>query len=91
MCVFLFECLLASTTGAVIIRAANIFPLSFLVNEYRGEAKISAKNQFIMWFSGLRGAIAFALSLNFPGSNETTRRVVISTTLVCSHCTTTPK
>mmetsp|Transcript_11750 Transcript_11750/g.35822 ORF Transcript_11750/g.35822 Transcript_11750/m.35822 type:complete len:583 (+) Transcript_11750:234-1982(+) len=65
----------------VLSRAANIFPLSLLVNRYRGEAKISAKSQFIMWFSGLRGAIAFALSLNFPGGNELTRRVVISTTL----------
>ncbi|KAJ8905939.1 hypothetical protein NDN08_002440 [Rhodosorus marinus] len=62
-------------------RAANIFPLSRVVNKYRGNAKIDAKNQFIMWFSGLRGAIAFALSLNFPGGNEVTRRVVISTTL----------
>eukprot|EP00188_Purpureofilum_apyrenoidigerum_P002743 Plantae.Rhodophyta-Purpureofilum_apyrenoidigerum.ctg28036.p1 GENE.Plantae.Rhodophyta-Purpureofilum_apyrenoidigerum.ctg28036~~Plantae.Rhodophyta-Purpureofilum_apyrenoidigerum.ctg28036.p1 ORF type:complete len:583 (-),score=97.74 Plantae.Rhodophyta-Purpureofilum_apyrenoidigerum.ctg28036:63-1811(-) len=62
-------------------RAANIFPLSLLVNRYRGDAKIAAKSQFIMWFSGLRGAIAFALSLNFPGGNELTRRVVISTTL----------
>lgn len=63
-------------------RLANIFPLAAVINMYRNEDRISGKTQFIMWFSGLRGAIAFALSLNFPGGNELTRRVVISTTLV---------
>lgn len=63
-------------------RFANIFPLSRLVNRWRQE-KISTKNQLIMWFSGLRGAVAFALSLNFPSINgsDDTRRAVISTTL----------
>eukprot|EP00871_Galdieria_phlegrea_P005412 jgi/Galph1/5872/GphlegSOOS_G4524.1 len=63
-------------------RAFNIFPLSWLLNRYRMD-KISLKNQFIMWFSGLRGAIAFALSLNFPdeeGSSDV-RKAIISTTL----------
>jgi len=32
-------------------RAANIFPLSFLVNRFRS-IKISNRMQFIMWFSG---------------------------------------
>ena len=32
-------------------RAANIFPLSFLVNRFR-TTKISSQMQFIMWFSG---------------------------------------
>lgn len=63
-------------------RFANIYPLSRLVNHWRQE-KISTKNQLIMWFSGLRGAVAFALSLNFPSVNgsDDTRRAVISTTL----------
>jgi solute carrier family 9 (sodium/hydrogen exchanger), member 8 len=63
-------------------RFANIYPLAHLVNQWR-EHKISNKNQLIIWFSGLRGAVAFALSLNFPSSNgsDETRRAVISTTL----------
>lgn len=66
----------------LVSRAANVFPLAAVANRYRAEP-ISRKNCVVMWFSGLRGAIAFALSLSFPaedGSGET-RRVVISTTL----------
>ena len=37
--------------------------------------------QFIMWFSGLRGAIAFALSLNLELKPEV-RHVIITTTLM---------
>ncbi|KAF6002639.1 hypothetical protein F1559_000840 [Cyanidiococcus yangmingshanensis] len=68
-------------------RFVNVFPLSAVLNRYRRE-KINATNQFVLWFSGLRGAIAFALSLNFPSANSgdmvrdlETRRAVISTTL----------
>lgn len=66
----------------LVSRFANIYPLTRLVNRWRTH-KISDKNQLIMWFSGLRGAVAFALSLNFPSHNgsDDTRRVVISTTL----------
>lgn len=66
----------------LVSRFANIYPLSRLVNRWR-DHKISNKTQLIMWFSGLRGAVAFALSLNFPSSNgsDDTRRAVISTTL----------
>lgn len=46
-------------------RAANIYPLSLLVNYFR-KSKINMRMQFIMWFSGLRGAIAFALILSLP-------------------------
>jgi sodium/hydrogen exchanger 8 len=37
--------------------------------------------QFIMWFSGLRGAIAFALSLNLQ-INEEVRHVIVTSTLI---------
>ena len=61
-------------------RACNIFPLSMLLNYFR-EHKITKKMQFIMWFSGLRGAIAFALSLNLQIDNET-RHVIVTSTLI---------
>jgi solute carrier family 9 (sodium/hydrogen exchanger), member 8 len=61
-------------------RAVNIFPLSYALNYFR-EHKITKRMQFIMWFSGLRGAIAFALSLNLNYSNET-RHVIVTTTLI---------
>ncbi|KAG5684168.1 hypothetical protein PVAND_013409 [Polypedilum vanderplanki] len=62
-------------------RAANIFPLTWMVNKFRA-TKITPKMSFIMWFSGLRGAISYALSLHLEYSSEETRRVVITTTLI---------
>ena len=45
-------------------RTFNIYPLTALINLRRSpEAKIDKRFQFVMWFSGLRGAIAFALAL----------------------------
>jgi len=43
-------------------RVCNIYPLSWVVNKFISK-KISPKKQFTMWFSGLRGAIAFVLAL----------------------------
>lgn len=62
-------------------RAANIFPLSWMVNKFRA-TQITPKMSFIMWFSGLRGSISYALSLHLEYSTEETRRVVITTTLI---------
>ncbi|XP_074645206.1 sodium/hydrogen exchanger 8-like [Tubulanus polymorphus] len=61
-------------------RAMNIFPLSFVLNYFR-EHKITRRNQFIMWFSGLRGAIAFALSLHLEFEAEK-RHVLVTSTLI---------
>lgn len=61
-------------------RACNIFPLAYLVNKFR-EHQITKKMMFIMWFSGLRGAISYALSLHLNFSDET-RHVIITSTLI---------
>ncbi|KAH9424511.1 Sodium/hydrogen exchanger 8 [Dermatophagoides pteronyssinus] len=61
-------------------RALNIYPLSYLVNYFR-EHKISRKMMFVMWFSGLRGAIAYALALHLAFEEEK-RRVIVTTTLI---------
>lgn len=61
-------------------RACNIFPLAHIVNRFR-EHQITKKMMFIMWFSGLRGAISYALSLHLNFSTET-RNVIITTTLI---------
>ncbi|KXZ47705.1 hypothetical protein GPECTOR_33g587 [Gonium pectorale] len=54
-------CLLALALS----RAANVFPLSALVNWLRPpERHIPPKQQFLMWWSGLRGAMAFALAVD---------------------------
>merc|ERR1712166_1053007 len=43
-------------------RVCNIYPLSWLLNKFI-KNKIGPRKQFTMWFSGLRGAIAFVLAL----------------------------
>jgi len=70
-------------------RALNIFPLSWLANCCRSRQNyISPKMQGVLWFVGLRGAIAFALSENMPGPNKeiyatATLSICIFTTVVC--------
>jgi len=61
-------------------RALNIFPLAALCNRFRAH-QITQKMMVIMWFSGLRGAIAYALSLHLE-FGEDTRKVLVTTTLV---------
>lgn len=47
-----------------VARFLNIWVCTFLVNRQRTEkTKINFKTQFVMWFAGLRGAMAYALAL----------------------------
>ena len=71
-------------------RFLNIFPLSFILNIFRERNKshISKKMQSVLWFAGLRGAIAFALAENFPGKNRDTYAtgtlsICFMTTIIC--------
>ena len=75
-------CHFRSIVLCLIARAANVFPLTAIVNRFR-QTKISGKFQFIMWFSGLRGAIAFVLSmdLSLKVFTEETRSMLITSTL----------
>ncbi|EQC27202.1 sodium/hydrogen exchanger 3 [Saprolegnia diclina VS20] len=75
----------------LIARLFNIFPFSWLANLGRSQ-KIPFQMQVVLWFAGLRGAIAFALSQDMPGANRdvyttTTLTVVIFTTIVCGGLT----
>jgi len=48
-----------------IARLLNIGIVTFMVNRSRSEnTKITAKQQFVMWVAGLRGAMAYALALD---------------------------
>jgi solute carrier family 9 (sodium/hydrogen exchanger), member 8 len=54
--------------------------------------KIPLKMQCVLWFAGLRGAIAFALAMNMPGPNRevyatVTLSICIFTTVVCGGLT----
>ncbi|CAK6957237.1 sodium/hydrogen exchanger 6-like [Scomber scombrus] len=60
-------------------RAANIYPLSFLLNLGRRN-KIGSKFQHVMMFAGLRGAMTFALSIRDTATYA--RQMMFSTTLL---------
>uniref|UniRef100_A0A8B9JB22 Sodium/hydrogen exchanger n=2 Tax=Astyanax mexicanus TaxID=7994 RepID=A0A8B9JB22_ASTMX len=60
-------------------RAANIYPLSFLLNLGRSN-RISNNFQHVMMFAGLRGAMAFALSIR--DTSTYARQMMFSTTLL---------
>ncbi|XP_077434506.1 sodium/hydrogen exchanger 6a [Vanacampus margaritifer] len=60
-------------------RAANIYPLSFLLNLGRHN-KIRSNFQHMMMFAGLRGAMTFALSIRDTATYA--RQMMFSTTLL---------
>jgi len=77
-------------TGIAIIliaRAANIYPITAIVNAARknsGGRIINQRYQFFMWFAGLRGAIAFILAIDVPTPSGAVMR---STTIVIVYFT----
>jgi len=88
---YLFDPLLILFVFLIIMvaRFLNVYPLSFIINFFtkKNEEKISFKNQFMMWWAGLRGAIAFALSMQIywdagPVLVTTTLMIVVITVVV---------
>jgi len=74
----------------VLGRFCNIFPLSVIANLRRKKksSQITCKMQVVLWFAGLRGAIAYALAENMPGENRETYvtgtlTICLMTTVVC--------
>ena len=59
-----FGAIVLSIINLNIARLLNIFIVTKIVNSTRSEeTKIPKKTQFVMWVAGLRGAMAYALSL----------------------------
>ncbi|KAG9392434.1 Na /H exchanger [Carpediemonas membranifera] len=64
-------------------RLLNVFPLTFIVNRFRSYP-IPYHYAIVQWFSGLRGAVAFALVLTMEGESAdlfmtTTLAMIIAT------------
>jgi len=87
------ELIILSLALCLLGRALNIFPLALIANCGR-KRKIPFRMQIMMWFSGLRGAIAFALAITIPSTTAgqpfivtTTLFIVFFTTLLCGGTT----
>lgn len=83
-----------ATFACLVGRFLNIFPLACVANMCRKtpETAIPWRMQIVLWFAGLRGAIAFCLAVNLPGPNAeyyvtTTLFICILTTVVCGSLT----
>lgn len=72
---FIFGAFLSIIVG----RAINIYPLSFLLNLGR-KSKITWNLQHMLFLSGLRGAIAFALAIRNTLTDA--RQMILTATLV---------
>lgn len=66
-----------------VARFFNVWIVSFFVNKFRNKHKIDNKFKTVMWVSGLRGAMAYALALkaciDFPNG-----RIMLILTLIYS-------
>jgi sodium/hydrogen exchanger 3 len=62
------------------LRFAVVYSLTWLANKRRLD-RVPLKDQFIMAFGGLRGAIAFALAFIMPSDVES-RDIIITTTFI---------
>ncbi|XP_020926789.1 sodium/hydrogen exchanger 9 isoform X2 [Sus scrofa] len=71
--------ILGAFIAIFVARACNIYPLSFLLNLGRKQ-KIPWNFQHMMMFSGLRGAIAFALAIRNTESQP--KQMMFTTTLL---------
>ncbi|CAH0480237.1 unnamed protein product [Peronospora belbahrii] len=74
--------ILVNMIACIFGRMLNTFPMCMLANLCRSETeKISWSHMVVIWFAGLRGAIAFALALNVYTPNRVHASVIQSTTL----------
>ena len=83
-----------SLIAIILARAVNIYPLAFIINLSRSRRnKIDKKMQNLMVFSGLRGAMAFALAIRNTSTQArrliltTTSIIVITTVILCGGMT----
>ena len=88
-----FHFLLTTLVLCFASRAVGIFVLSLGYNVLsKASRRIPLRMQVVMWWSGLRGSVAFALALNVPGPHTptfvtTTLATVMFTTIVCGGLT----
>ncbi|KAJ3450870.1 sodium/hydrogen exchanger [Anaeramoeba flamelloides] len=76
---FKWKLILFSLLLCLLSRFFNVYPLVWINNIFKeSKNRIMSKEKFVLWFAGLRGAIAFALSLILTDEHG---RILMTTTL----------
>mmetsp|Transcript_10625 Transcript_10625/g.23199 ORF Transcript_10625/g.23199 Transcript_10625/m.23199 type:complete len:724 (-) Transcript_10625:92-2263(-) len=75
--------IIVSLLACLVGRAFQVYPISCIMNSCSTGPKISLREQHVVWFAGLRGAVAFMCALGFP-QNDTSkhRSLFLCTTVV---------
>jgi len=76
---------LTTILNLCISRFLNVRFCTWAANLTRSEAaKVKPKTEFVIWFSGLRGAMAYALALSSPKDFPTVGPIILVDTLLYS-------
>ena len=66
-----------------VARFLNIFFVTLVVNQFRNsQTRINKRMQFVMWISGLRGAMAYALAMKSRLDFEVEGNIMLLLTLL---------
>jgi len=69
--------------GCLVGRAAFVYPCAVLNNKFSKSQPLTRKEMHVVWFAGLRGAVAFVCTLRFPENEQSRHRnVFLCTTFV---------
>jgi len=71
---------IATLALCFVARAVSVFPLAFLLNMGR-KHKLPLKHQVVLWYSGLRGPVAYALSVAGTASGGEASRIIVTATI----------
>eukprot|EP01083_Nonionella_stella_P039235 106713_1 len=61
-------------------RALSVFPLAFMLNMGR-KHRLPWKHQIVLWYSGLRGPVAYALAVATPDDGTDASNIIVTTTI----------
>jgi NhaP-type Na+/H+ or K+/H+ antiporter len=75
--------------GCLVGRMLNVYPISFVINKTSQSIQLTANEFHVVWFAGLRGAIAFMCAMRFPvpdgginGPNDNRQLFLCTTTII---------
>jgi len=77
--------ILWSIAGCLVGRLLNVYPISFVINMASQSTRLYPNEFHVMWFAGLRGAIAFMCAMRFPkpeGGTDNNKDLFLCTTVI---------